>query len=92
MYEFVCIHRVNRTMKHVEDKPSYITHLIHRYLIAAFTIRSNDIVLRPFVYNFDVLFICSNPWYVTNTNISPEQITVSTKLILLLLYHFLVHL
>ena len=52
-YEFVYIHCLNKMMKGVDGFCRHIDPLIHRYLVNATTIRSDDIKLRPFAYNFD---------------------------------------
>ena len=46
-YEFVCIHLPNRMMKDVDGVCRYIDPLIHRYLVDANIMRSNDEMLRP---------------------------------------------
>ena len=52
-YEFVCLHRLNKMMKDVDDVCRHINTLIYRYLVDAAAMRSGDIALRPVAYNFD---------------------------------------
>ena len=54
VYEFVCLHRPNKMMKDVDGVCRYIDPLIRRYLFDAAAMRSDDIALRIFAYNFDV--------------------------------------
>ena len=56
VYEFVCLHRPNKMVKDVDGVCRHIDPLIHRYLVDAEAMRSDDIDLRPFAYNFDVFF------------------------------------
>ena len=55
----------------------YIDPLIHKYLVTAFNMRTDDIRLRPLSYNFDVFLHCSNPRHVCDTYILLEHTTVS---------------
>ena len=86
-YEFVCIHRSNRMMKDVDGICRHIYPLIHRYLNDAATIRSTDIRLRPFAYNFDVFYSCSNPRHVSVADTSSARTTVFTIPTPSVLYH-----
>ena len=43
-------------MKDVDGVCRHIDLLIHRYLVDVADTHSDDIMLRPFVYNFDVCF------------------------------------
>ena len=63
-YEFVCLHRSNKMMKDVDGVCRHIDPLIHRYLVDANVMRSNDEMLRPFAYNFNVFSQCSNSRHV----------------------------
>ena len=54
VYEFVRIHRPNKMMKDVDGVCRHIDPLIRRYLVDAAAMRSDDIALRIFAYNFDV--------------------------------------
>ena len=53
-YGFVCMHRPNKMMKDFNGVCRHIDRLIHHYLVNAVVMRSDDIKLRPFAYNFDV--------------------------------------
>jgi len=41
-------------MKDGDGVCRHIDPLIHRYLVDATTMRSKDVLLRPFAYNFDI--------------------------------------
>ena len=86
-YAFVCTHRPNRMMKDVDGICRHIDPLIHRYLNNAATMRSTDIGLRLFVYNFDVFSSCSNPRHVSVADTSSACTTVSTISTPSVLYH-----
>ena len=45
---------VSIVMKDDDGVYRHIDPLIHRYLVEVYTMRSNDICLRPFFYNFDI--------------------------------------
>ena len=60
-YEFVCLHRPNTMMKDVDTICRHIDPLIHRYLVDAVIMRSGDMALQPFAYNFDTFSQCANP-------------------------------
>ena len=55
-YEFVCIHRPNKTMKDVDGVCRHIDPLTYRYLVDTAAMRSDDIMLQSFANNFDVCF------------------------------------
>ena len=55
-YEFVCIHRPNKTMKDVDGVCRHIDPLTYRYLVDTAAMRSDDIMLQYFTNNFDVCF------------------------------------
>ena len=65
----------------------YIDPLIHKYLVTAFNMRTDDIRLRPLSYNFDVSLHCSNFRHIYDTDLLPEHTTVSTVPTPLVLYH-----
>ena len=77
-YEFVCIHRPNRMMKDFDSVCRHIDPLIHRYLVDVTFMRSKDIIVRLFVYNFNVFSQCSNPRHVSKHDVSAAIETVST--------------
>ena len=52
-YKFVYLHRLNKMMKDVDDVCRHINPLIYRYFVDTTTMRSGDIALQPFAYNFD---------------------------------------
>ena len=65
-------------MKDVDGICRHIDPLIHRYLNDAATMRSTDIRLRPFAYNFDVISSCSNPRHVSVADTSSARTSIST--------------
>ena len=62
--------------------------LIRRYLVDATTVRSKDILFRPFAYHFDFFPRCSNPRRVSQHDVSPAIETVSTIPTPSVLYHY----
>ena len=77
-YKCVCIHRPNRMMKDVDGVCRRIDPLIHRYLVDATVMRSKDIMLRPFAYNFNIFSNFFNPRHVSKYDVSTAIETVST--------------
>ena len=65
-------------MKDIDGVCHHIDLLIHRYLVDADTMRSKDIILRPFAYNFDVFSTFFNPHHVSHIYIYPTHDTVFT--------------
>ena len=47
----------------------YIDPLIHKYLVTAFNMRTDDIQLRPFAYDLDAFFNCFNPHHLYDTHL-----------------------
>ena len=78
-------------MKAIDAVSSYIGPLIKKYPVAALFMCENDIRQRPFAYNFDVFFNCSNCRYVQNVDLLPDHTIVPTVRTLLVLYHNLTH-
>ena len=74
-------------MKDVDIVSCYIDSLVNKYFVAALLVRENDVRQRPFLYNFDVFFNCSNPRHIQNADILPEHTTVPTVPTPLILYH-----
>ena len=75
-------------MKDVDGICCHIDPLIHRYLDDTATMRSTDIQMRPFAYNFDVFYSCSNPRHVSVADTSSARKTVSTIPTPSILYHY----
>ena len=75
-------------MKDVDGIYRHIDPLIHRYLVDANVMRSKDIMLRPFVYNFNVFSQCSNPRHISKHNVSTAIETISTIPTPSVLYHY----
>ena len=74
-------------MNDIDGILRHIDSLIHKYFTIVFIIRTNDIHLRSFAYNFNVLFTYSNLRHVKHTDILPEYTTVSTASNPPVLYH-----
>ena len=87
VYEFVCLHRPNKMMKDVDGFCRHIDPLIHRYLVDAAVMRSDDIVLRPFPYNFDVFSQCANPRHVSHHDVISDTVIISAVPTPSVLYH-----
>ena len=64
-------------MNDVDTVLRSIDPFIHKHLVTAFNMRTDDIRLRPLSYNFDVSLHCSNPRHVYDTYILLEHTTVS---------------
>ena len=54
-------------MKDMDAILRYIDPLIHKYLVIAFNMHTDDICLRSFAYNFDVFLHYSDSRYVYDT-------------------------
>jgi len=87
VYEFICLHRPNKVMKDVHCVCRHIDPLIHRYLVDAAVMRSDDIVLRPFPYNFDVFSQCANPRHVSHHDVISDTVIISAVPTPSVLYH-----
>ena len=74
-------------MKNVDVVSRFIDPLTHKFLVTGFNVRTNNIRLRPFNYNFDVSSHCSNFRHIYDTDLLPEHTTVSTVPTPLVLYH-----
>ena len=86
-YEFAIIHQPSKMMEDVDAVSRYINTIINKYLFIALLMREIDVRQRPFAYNFDVLFNCSSPRHVRNTDLLPEHTTVPTVPTPLIIYH-----
>ena len=62
--------------------------LIHRYFVDAAAMRSDDIALRPFAYNFDFFPLCANPRHLSQHDIISDTVTVSAVPTPSVLYHY----
>ena len=47
----------------VDNLSCHINPLIHKHLVIAFTLRSDDVRLKYVDYSYDVFFTCSNSRY-----------------------------
>ena len=63
------IHRLNKIIKDVDAVSRCADPLIHKCHVAAFNMRTDNVHLRPFTYNFAVFLDCSNPHHVHDTYI-----------------------
>ena len=68
-------------MKDIDAVSRYIDSLIVKYFVAAFIMRGNDVLQRPFAYDFDVFLNCLNPLHVKNADHLPKYTTVPTPLV-----------
>ena len=74
-------------MNDVDEVLRSIDPFIHKYLVTAFNMRTDNIRLLLFAYNFDVFLNGSNPRYANYMYLLVEHTTVSTVQISLVLYH-----
>ena len=77
-YEFVIIHCLAATMQDVDGVSRYIDPLLHQYIITASRLHTEDVIIRPFSYSFDVFIRCNNPRHVTASNALSVSITKSS--------------
>lgn len=67
-------------MKDVDVLSRHIGPIIYRYVAIVFRMRTKDIYLRTFFYNFEVLLIYSNHLHVTDSSLLLEHSTNPTLL------------
>ena len=87
-YEFVCLHCPNKTMKDIDGVRRHIDPLIHRYLVDAAAMSSNDIALRLFAYNFDVFSQYTNLRHISHHDDISDAVTIYAVPTSLALYHY----
>ena len=86
-YAFVCLHRPNKMMKDVDGVCRHIDPLIHRYLVDAAAMRSDDMDLRPFTYN---LYIFLNVLTLVIFHTMMLSLIPSLSLLFSLLQYFII--
>ena len=61
-------------MKNTNGVSRYVDSLLYQYIITASRLYSEDVVTRPFAYNFEVFIRCNKPRHVTVFDAIPISI------------------